>query len=272
MSPRTLGAHTFGLAWDMDAAAAIRSLAERGFRAFELIAMAPHLDPRRISPDAVQHLRETVADVGSEILAMDLPSNDINIASTSPDLVDFTVETYLRTIRLAAELGSRWVVVLPGRRHGLLPPPDRRLHDILRGSLERLVREAERCKLRLLLENHPQTLLPDAPSIAGFLTAEKYGCVDCLYDVANGLAVGEDFATALPVLQPFLAMVHLSDSPKGQWKHDPIGSGDIDFRTVRETLEQLDYQGTIVTEIIAPGGIEQLVAAREALKDRGWNF
>ena len=192
MAHTTLGAHTFGCVWDMDAAAAVDALAAEG-------SGASSSSPcRRIwTRDAPPRLssgahRRAVEQVHGEVLALDLPSNDINLASTSVDVVDFNVESYSATIRLAGELGARWVVVLPGRRHLLLPPHDDRLLSIYRAAMGRLVRLAESCGVRLLIENHPQTLLPDARSIADFLTQERYGRVDSLYDIANGFAIGED--------------------------------------------------------------------------------
>lgn len=270
MTHTTLGAHTFGCVWDMDAAAAVDALAAEGFRSFEFIAMAPHLDPRRVSPAVVRDLRRAVERAHGEVFALDLPSNDINLASTSRDVVDFTIESYGATMRLAGELGARWVVVLPGRRHLLLPPQDDRLLNIYRAAMDRLVPLAERCGVRLLIENHPQTLLPNADSIAAFLTREQYGRVDSLYDLANGFTIGEDLNAAVAALKPFLSMVHVSDSPAGQWRHDQIGTGDIDFAAARTALASHGYEGPIVAEIIAPDPIAQLVQARAMLRAGGW--
>ncbi|WP_460448844.1 sugar phosphate isomerase/epimerase family protein [Alsobacter sp. SYSU BS001988] len=270
MAKGGLGAHTFGCVWDMDAAAAVEALAEQGFTRFEFIAMAPHLDPRRASPDAARTIRRALEAAHGEALALDLPSNDVNLASTSPDLVDFTIESYAAALRMAGEIGARWVVVLPGRRHMLLPPRDDRLLDVFRGALERLVPLAERSGVRLLIENHPQTLLPDAASIAAFLAREGHGLVDALYDLANGVAIGEDPGAALSALEPFLAMVHVSDTPAGQWRHDPIGTGAVDFDAARDALARLSFAGPVVAEIIAPDPVAQLVRARAALQARGW--
>jgi len=72
----------------MDAATAVAALAAEGFRSFEFIAMPPHLDPRRASSAVVRGLRRAVEQVHGEVFALDLPSNDINLASTSVDVGD----------------------------------------------------------------------------------------------------------------------------------------------------------------------------------------
>jgi len=270
MSP--LGAHSFGLVWQHDAARAVALLGGRGFTRFELLAMPPHLDSRNLSAAAKRALIAAIDAVDGRLLALDLPSNDINLGSTAAEVVNFSCESYVALLRVAAELRATWVVVLPGRRHGLLPPPDGRLVDIVRRAFDTLVPEAEKLGVRLLLENHPQSLLPDAAGIAAFLQAQGYPNVDAVYDVANAFAIDEDLVGGLDRLRPYLAMVHLSDSPAGQWKHDPIGSGAIDFVAVRDRLLSMQFSGPVVTEIVAERALERLVEARAALQVRGWRF
>jgi deoxyribonuclease-4 len=53
-----------------------------------------------------------------------------------------------------------------------------------------------------------------------------------IYDVANAVAINGDPVAGLETLWPRLGIVHLSDSPKGQWRHDPIGTGAVDFAAI----------------------------------------
>jgi sugar phosphate isomerase/epimerase len=267
-----LGAHSFGLVWQHDAAEAVQRLGEQGFSRFELLAMPPHLDSRNFGAAEKRRLSAAIASVRGELLALDLSSNDVNLGSTASEVVGFTIESYRALLRVASDLEARWIVVLPGRRHGLLPPPDGRLLDIVRRAFDTLAPEAARLGVRLLIENHPQMLLPDAAGIAAFLASQRYPNVDVVYDLANGFALGEDPVAGLETVRPFLAMVHLSDSPTGQWRHDPIGSGDIDFRAVRQRLLALEFAGPVVAEIIADRPLERLVEARESLRSQGWHF
>lgn len=268
----TLAAHTFGLVWQHDIVDAVQRLAGEGFSTIEVLAMPPHLDSRHFDAALQRRLRDALARTGIQVIALDLPSNDINLGSTTQEVVDFTIESYLALLDVAAALAAPWVVVLPGRRHGLLPPPDDRLLDVVRRAFDRLSPEAERRGVRLLLENHPLTLLPDAGSIAGFLTAHAWPNIDVVYDVANGVAIAEDPVEGLKTVRPFLRAVHLSDSPRGQWRHDPIGSGDIDFVAIRDQLTSSGFDGPVVTEIIAERALQRLVEARAALEGLGWNF
>ncbi len=273
MTPRPgvlLGAHTFGLAWQGDAAAAIERLADEGFTRFQLMAIPPHLDVRAVDATTVSRIRGAVSAAGGETLSIDLSSTDVNAGSTTREVVDLTVALYRATIELAAEIGSRWVTLLAGRRHALLPPPDDRLLRLVTDAFDRLVPLAERLGVRLLLENHPQTLTPTAADVSSFLAAQGYPVMDALYDVANGAAVGEDPAAGLATLAPHLGLVHLSDAPAGRWRHDRVGSGDVDFDAVRAQLEASGFDGPAVVEVISDDAVADLVASRRFLEKRGW--
>jgi sugar phosphate isomerase/epimerase len=267
----SLGAHTFGFQWQIDATAAVQSLAQAGFTKFELLASPPHLDMRSPATELAR-LRRAVEAVRGEILALDLPSNDVNLGSPCREVVDFALESYLATVDTASDLGARWVVVLPGRKHGLLPPPDDRLLDVFSRALEQIARHAKKKGVRLLLENHPQSLLPGATAMAAFLEASDYPGVDLLYDVANGFAIGEDPVAGLAAVRSRLGMVHLSDSPAGAWRHDPLGSGAVDFAGIRNALVISGYSGPVVVEIISPRPLEDLTQGRRFLDDAGWQF
>jgi deoxyribonuclease-4 len=256
--------------WETDAAGAITRLADVGFTRFELMAIAPHLDVRDADPATVARIRAAVAAAGGEILSIDLPSTDVNAGSTTREVVDLAVALYVATVELAAELGSRWVTLLAGRRHALLPPPDDRLLTAVTHAFDRVVPVAEELGVRLLLENHPQSLTPTAADVASLLHVQGYPVVDALYDVANGAAVGEDPADGLAALAPYLGLVHLSDAPAGSWRHDRIGSGDVDFPAVRAQLEACGFDGPAVVEVASGDAVADLVASRRNLEGQGW--
>jgi len=271
-----LGSHTFGFVWQGDAVKSTEQLAQAGFRTLELLAMPPYLD---VNMDAgaddraqVTALARAVERLGVDVLGIGLPSSDFNLASVDASVTAFTLEKYKQTIAVASELGSKRLVVIAGRKHALLPPPDDRLERILTASLTQLVRHAERYGVRVVLENHPGSLLPKAEQLRDYVTREFAGEVDVVYDVANGFAAGENPADGLRVLAPLLSHVHLSDSPAGGWRHDPIGMGGINFSQVRGALEGIECNVPVLLEILGPAPLEQTLASKAALEKQGWAF
>lgn len=265
-------AHTFGFVWQEGAEATFEALAKAGFRHIQLLAMLPHFDPWQEDPARTARLRTLIERHGLRVLAADLASSDINLASSSTDAVRFAVDAYRRLIARCAELGAVDVCVSSGRRHALLAMANERLMESFRPAFREIVEEARRRGLGVGLENHPLGLLADAPTIRRFLDEEGYADVSVIYDVANAVAVGEDPVEGLAALQSRISVVHLSDSPLGQWRHDPIGSGEIDFAAIGRELGRQSYDGPIVLEILSDTPLEHLLDGIRRLAQAGWTF
>lgn len=272
MTLPVLGAHTFGFAWDCVVEDAIERLAAAGYRTIQLMATPPHFDPWTQDAARTRRIRALIERHDLSLLALDLASSDINLASPSPHVVDFAVSSYAAAIDRAAELGARWICVGSGRRHALLAKANDRLMVSFRDAFARIHDKAERAGVPIILENHPQGLLASAADIVRFLDAEGYAGMPVIYDVANAVAIGEDPVEGLKALWPRLGIVHLSDSPKAQWRHDPIGSGEIDFATIAALLRQRSYEGRIVLEILSDHPLKDIDEGAAILKRQGLVF
>lgn len=267
-----LAAHTFGFVWQESAEAALEAIASAGFRHVQLMAAPPHFDPWRGDAARTARLRDLIVRYGLELLAGDLASSDVNLASASAEVTGFSVDAYKRLIARCAELGAAAVCVGSGRRHALLAKANDRLMESFRPAFQEIVAEARRHGLSVGLENHPQGLLADAGSIGRFIEEEGYGDVTVIYDVANAVAIGEDPVEGLATLASHLSIVHLSDSPAGQWRHDPIGSGAIDFGAIGRELRRQGYNGPVALEILSEAPLQGLLDGARKLIADGWSF
>jgi sugar phosphate isomerase/epimerase len=268
----TLGAHTFGFVWSCLAEEALGRLGEAGFRHVQLMATPPHYDPWTKDAELAKRLRSILDRHGMSLLALDLASSDIKLASPSADVVDLAVDAYARAIDRAAELGAKWIGVGSGRRHALLPKANDRLMETFRPAFARIHAKAQQRGIGIILENHPQGLLADAKTIAGFLDAEGYSSIPVIYDVANAFAIGEDPVAGLATLWARLGIVHLSDSPRGQWRHDPIGTRAIDFSAIAAFMDDKGFEGTVVLEILSDSPLRGLTNGVASLRANGFTF
>ncbi len=267
-----LGAHTFGFVWHSKPEPAFDAIAALGIRQVQMMATPPHFDPWRSDMPLTKRLQACWARNGQTALALDLASSDINLASPAPDVVAYAVKSYGCAIARAAELGMPWVVIASGRRHMLMPHVNAQLMTTFRAAFAEIHAEATRQGVQLILENHPQGLLASAAAMAGFIAAEGYSDVPVIYDVANGFAIGEDPVAGLMALGELTQIVHLSDAPTGQWRHDPIGSGDIDFAAIAAHLKAADYQGHVVLEILSADPVAGLRDGVALLREQGFAF
>jgi len=199
-----------------------------------------------------------------------LPSSDFNVASTTPASVAFALSAYSKSMEFAQAVGARWLAVNSGRKHMLLSPPDDRLLSIYADALGEVARCAATLGMRVLIENIPGCLLDTAESLATFLDNHHFDNVDVLYDVANAAAIGENPVDGIRLLKNRIAVVHLSDAQRGLWRYAPIGGGDIDFGAIRHKLDQEEYAGEIVLEVISNTCIEDFAESRKILASGGW--
>lgn len=262
---KELGAHTFGFVWQDNVLEVIAQLSANGFRTFQLLASPPHIPDLDVAGACARSIRTKVAAAGGTVLSLDLPVSEINIASPIREVVDFSVNYYRKAIDFSATIEAKYITVTSGRRHALLPPPRGSLDAVFEDAFVRIADHARRAGLRVLFENHPQGFCPDIGSMMKLASDPQLQHVDILYDVANGVAIGEDPVEGLRAAQSRLGAVHFSDSPLGAWRHDPIGTGEIDFAKILRTLDDIAFNGPCVAEIISDAPLQHLLDARARL-------
>lgn len=265
-----VGLHTFGFARTHRLEQTLQPISEAGFRLVQVMASPPHFDPWATDPERTRSIRTLVERYEIDLLAADLASNDVNLASTSVDVVRFSKDAYLKTLSRCEELGIRSICVGSGRRHALFRVSDPDLIGVYRSALAEIVDAADRLDMRVILENHPLGLLPDAASIQSFLAEPGFGQVGVVYDIANALAIGEDPVSGLALLGTTVTAIHLSDTKLRRWNHDPVGQGDINFPALKNHLERSRYEGSLIVEIISDQPLKDAVASIDRLNAMGW--
>ena len=91
------------------------------------------------------------------------------------------------------------------------------------------------------------------------------------YDIANAHFIGEDPAAGLRQVRSRLGIVHLSDTGRQAWRHDPVGRGTCDFAGFGATLRQIGYAKTSMLEIVAErGGRADIVESHRRIVEWGW--
>lgn len=272
MARFSLAAHTFGFVAGYDPIAAIVELAGLGVKAVQLMASPPHYDPWLADAPRDAAIRRALQHHDLPLLAVDLASSDINLASTAPAVVAFAVDAYERLIARAVALGASHICIGSGRRHALMSASQALPSPAFREAFRHIRATGQRKGITLLLENHPQGLLASAAAMMRFLDDEGYDEIGIIYDVANAFAIDEDPPSGLDLVKRRLAIVHLSDSPKGGWRHDPIGTGNIAFDAIAARLKEIGFTGPVVMEILSPDPVGDLARGRVLLEASGFTF
>jgi deoxyribonuclease-4 len=122
----------------------------------------------------------------------------------------------------------------------------------------------------VFLENIPMGVLPDAKSMVKWVEEFASPALTICYDLANAHFINEDLSEAIPLVVPYLDILHMSDTGKGAWKHDPIGTGSVDFVAAAPALASSEYQGLSVVEILSSDPDTAIRDALQKLEPLGW--
>jgi sugar phosphate isomerase/epimerase len=263
-------ANTYSYIQSLPASQCLERLARRGFRDFEVMMYPGHLWPGEVAAAARRAERRWLRDSGFQILTLNMPNLDLNVAAATSEMRSHTLRVLLGVVELAADLGAKGVVIGPGKPNGLFPEPVERLVPRFFAALDALVPRAQSLGVELLVENMPFAFLPRVAPLLDAIDRYGWDGLSLLYDVANGYFVGEDIPSALRRAGSRLRLVHVSDTGRDRYRHGPIGSGSLPFALVPPVLEEIQYRGPVVLEIISPDPDEDMGEAAQKLAVMGW--
>jgi sugar phosphate isomerase/epimerase len=255
--------------WRTSAREALETLAREGYTRFEVMAQRPHLDPMMSRDDALAFGR-FLRDAGLTVETINIPSLDQNLASGTPQMRDYTVRLFERLIEVAETIGASGVIVVTGRVNPLIAPARSDLEGWFAESFERLLPAAERSGVRLLLENIPMGVHARADQLIAFADRLDHPLVSVCYDIANAHFIGEDTTAGLRQVRSRLGIVHLSDTGRQAWRHDPVGEGGCDFAGFGATLREIGYGGTSMLELVCEQPVAQIRESHRRIAAWGW--
>ena len=267
---REIAINTYSYVWTMPAAACAHHLVKRGYRQIEFLLQPPHLSFDDFGPAARHDLRSALQDAGLTKTAINLPSLDHNLASPFARVRDASVRMFADTIDLAADIGADTVVVVPGRLSPLLPPSVADRTGWVGEGIARLLPRAEARGVCLAIENIPFAAFPQAAALERFVRGFTSSAIGACYDAANAHFVGESPADGIGRLADLLRIVHLSDTGRNVWRHDPIGTGTVPFMEVAQALDAVGFEGACTLEIIDRDPDAAILRSHQALVPLGF--
>jgi L-ribulose-5-phosphate 3-epimerase len=264
------GCNTYSYMRSHSAEACLVRLAELGFVEFELMVHPGHLWPAELPSQRRLAIRRLFERRGLQLTALNMPNIDINIASAAAEMRAYSLDLVSEAVRLAGELGARGVVIGPGKANPLFPADSSELIGHFFAALDRLYPIAEKSGTALWVENMPFAFLPEIGGLIDALKQYGNGAVRIAYDIANAHFIAEDFADGLKQCRDRLALVHLSDTGRQIYRHDPVGLGTVAFSDVPRALSAAGYQARPMLEIISRDPDHDIIASAEKLVALGF--
>lgn len=267
---QSFACNTYSYTISHTAEACLSHLADLGFSEFELMMYPGHLWPPDIDAAQRSSLRRLIERRDLRVVTLNMPNIDMNIAGASPQMRRYTLDLLQQIVELAGELEAAGVVIGPGKSNPLFPAPRERLTGFFFSALDELIPIATKAGTALWVENMPFAFIPD---IEGLMQAlDRYGNDDIgiVYDLANGHFIEENPGDALRRCRRRLKLVHLSDTGRKVYRHDPVGTGDVPFSVVPPVLAEIGYSRLPMLEIISQDADAGILSSTEKLVAMGY--
>ncbi|MFH1609184.1 MAG: sugar phosphate isomerase/epimerase family protein [Candidatus Bipolaricaulota bacterium] len=241
---------------------------ELGLGGVELRADPRAAHPADLSSRQRQHLREKIADCGLWC-TVHAPIYGVNLASPIRSLAAASLGEVVQTVDLAAEVGSRLVIVHPGHVDEDYLALDGEWDLAWRRflfAIEVVLARARRHGVRLAVENKQRgrgwDMVHTPEEHARVL--DRFPELGACLDFGHLHTVDGDLAAYVAALGERLVHVHLHDNHGEQDEHLALGRGTVPWEDALTALEERGYGGTIVLEIPEPGALRETVAAMRA--------
>ena len=255
------GCNTYSYMRSHSVEACLARLADFGFEEFELMVHPGHLWPAELTAAQRSAIRRMMQQRGLQLTALNMPNIDINVAGAAAEMRAYSLNLVSETVRLAGELGARGVVIGPGKANPLFPAPAAELSGHFFAALDKLCPIAKKAGTALWVENMPFAFLPAIGQLTDALKRYGNDAVRVVYDIPNAYFIGEDFADGLRQCRERLALVHLSDTGRQVYRHDPVGLGTVPFADVPRALAAVGYTARPMLEIISRDPDRDIVAS-----------
>jgi sugar phosphate isomerase/epimerase len=270
VSLRPYAVNTYSYIQDYSAEDCLRRLAGMGATAFELMMYPGHCWPNELDAGQRRELARLCRDNGWRFTSFNMPNVDLNLAAASVEMRKYTLAILRGVFELAGDLGSPAVVIGPGKPNPLFPLPKERMLGWFFEALDELVPLAEKSGVAILVENMPFAFLPQAAEVMAALARYGHDEIGVVYDVANAVFIGEDLAQGFEQVRSRLRLVHLSDTGREAYRHDPVGRGIVPFREVAALLSSAGYRELPVLEIVSRAPETDLPDSVRKLSEMGW--
>jgi len=234
---------------------AFAEISKLGFVGVEIMCDRPHLYPPDYGPRQLAKVKAALAEhhlIPTNLNGFTLFAvGDTYLPSwiePEAERREIRIQHTLDCLEVARQLGCASISVPPG---GPVKGISRsRAMAFFHQGLERVLPEAERLGVRVLIEPEPGLLIERTTEFKPFIREIASPAAGLNFDIGHFFCAGENPAEAFEELYPWVGHVHLEDIAANRRHHHLIaGHGAIDFEQVFTAMRRLGYDGSITLEL-----------------------
>lgn len=252
-----------GLVGFMDFAASL------GLKYVEIRGERPYALPQDVERGELENIQEKLASLSLRPI-IHSAVYDINVASLNPLIRKASIQQTVETIRFAAKIGAKIVIIHPGRLPKDYPSVYLKNSRInLLTSLNVMARMAGRMGVMLAIENSPRgrahRLVATPQEHLHILRRLGSPHLGALLDIGHAHTWGVDLREYIRSLADYIVLFHLHDNRGQGDEHLPLGKGNIDLRGVGEEIQRMKKHHPLILNMRRKTDIEQSIQFLEGL-------
>ena len=216
--------------------------------------------PVNCSQEELKEVKAKADALGLRIIALtpyNSRFNDLDPAVQSAEEADI-----VRCIGYAEYLGASYIRIYGGNYAATDTDPDGKKWKNLVESMRRLGDEAQKRNVKLVIENHFNTMTVSAQQSIDLSREINHPAVGILYDQANLTFTGkEDYQTAINLQQEKVYHMHVKDLRFKSGNHDFVSS---------DVSHPKEEERNVITQIVGEGELDW-PGILKMVKERGYD-
>jgi sugar phosphate isomerase/epimerase len=237
---------------------ALTKAAELGFPVVEVFLQSH----QEYTPAFGIELNKRRAAAGIKVHSLHLHSHYFELWSPYPRMLEEAQQHFLRTLDIANRLEAK-ALTWHGLRHGLSNPE---LIGIFLDSVAWAGERAHAAGITLCIENVSWCYLRTSEQVQTF---RDLGVP--LGFTFDAFQAGESKVDPIELIHAMgdrLITVHLSDYDPAGPRHLPLGEGTLDWRSILNALEDIDYRGPLILELAHVRSLDTLRQSHRFMQEQ----
>ncbi|TPW09874.1 MAG: sugar phosphate isomerase/epimerase [Halothiobacillaceae bacterium] len=243
-----------------DLKSALRTIAELGFNAAEILCDRPHWFPGETTSQEAKEIRNLLEELNLQVSNLNintangyyapLPVENVfepSLTNRDPQLRQWRERYTIEGLKLAQQLHAPCISVTSGRpTPGTLPEE---ALDYFVASLKRICSVATDLGVNVGIEYEPGLLVENAVESLAIIERVDSPVLGVNFDIGHSRICGEEIATTVQQLAGRIWNVHVEDIKGRKHFHLIPGEGDLPFAAYFSALRAIDYTGHLTVEL-----------------------
>ncbi|UCC66820.1 MAG: sugar phosphate isomerase/epimerase [Deltaproteobacteria bacterium] len=248
--------------------------ASLGLNYVEIRSERPYAFPQDIGKKETERIGEKLTSFSLEPI-IHTAVYDINLASLNPLIRKASIRQTVESIKFAAKIGAKIVIIHPGRLPKDYPPMYMKNSRInLLTSLNVMARMAGRMGVMLAIENSPRgtahRLVATPQEHLYILKRLGSPHLGALLDLGHAYTWGLDLRQYIRFMAEYILLFHLHDNRGGADEHLPLGKGNVDLKGIMGEIQRLTKHHPLILNMRRREDIEESIKFLEKMgKGRG---